>query len=107
MLQTELNNVGLKNIDIENIRAVFELHPEVERVILFGSRAKETYKPSSDIDLTLVGTKLNLTIQQKIEQELDDLLLPYKFDISIYHQIQNRELIEHIERVGKLFFLKH
>lgn len=97
-------NTGLNNSDIEKIRNVFALYSEVEKVILHGSRAKGTYKPASDIDLTLVGAKLDLSIQQKIESELDDLMLPYKFDISIYHQISNKELIEHIERVGKVFF---
>lgn len=97
-------NTGLSNSDIEKIKNVFASYIQVEKVILFGSRAKGTYKPASDIDLTLVGTKLNLSIQQKIESELDDLMLPYKFDISIYHQISNKDLIEHIERVGQIFF---
>ena len=96
-------NTGLNNSDIEKIRNVVALYPQVEKVILYGSRAKGTYKPASDIDLTLVGTKLDLSIQQKIESDLDDLMLPYKFDISIYHQISNKELVEHIERVGKFF----
>jgi len=96
-------NTGLNNSDIEKIQNVFALYSQVEKVILYGSRAKGTYKPASDIDLTLVGTKLNISIQQKIESELDDLMLPYKFDISIYHQISNKELVEHIERVGKFF----
>lgn len=99
-------NTGLNNSDIEKIQNVFALYSQVEKVILYGSRAKGTYKPASDIDLTLVGTKLNLSVQQKIESELDDLMLPYKFDISIYHQISNKDLIEHIERVGKFFFIK-
>lgn len=99
-------NTGLNNSDIEKIQNVFALYSQVEKVILYGSRAKGTYKPASDIDLTLVGTKLDLSIQQKIESKLDDLMLPYKFDISIYHQISNKELIEHIERVGKAFFIK-
>jgi hypothetical protein len=51
-----------------------------------------------------VGAELNLTIQQKIERELDDLLLPYEFDLSIFGQIENKELIAHIERAGKLFY---
>lgn len=97
-------NTGLNNSDIERIQNVFALYRQVEKVILYGSRAKGTYKSASDIDLTLVGIQLNTSIQQKIESELDDLLLPYRFDISIYHQILNKELVEHIERVGKIFF---
>ncbi len=100
-------NTGLNDSDIERIQNVLSLYSEVEKVILYGSRAKGTYKPASDIDLTLVGTKLNLNIQQKIERELDDLMLPYKLDISIYHHILNKDLIQHIERVGKCFFTKH
>ena len=98
---------GLKPKVIEAICNVFALFPEVEKVILYGSRAKGNFKNGSDIDLTIVGKNLNLTITNKIELALDDLLLPYSFDISIYHQISNKELIEHIERIGKLFFVKH
>lgn len=102
-----MTNTGLNNEVIEKIQGVFALHSEVDEAVLYGSRAKGTYKPASDIDLTLIGTSLDLTIQQKIENELDDLLLPYKVDLSIYHQITNKDLIDHIERVGKLFFVKH
>lgn len=99
-------NTGLNNLDIKKIQSVFKLHPEIEKAILFGSRAKGNYKAASDIDLTLVGTTLTLSLQQEIENELDDLLLPYKFDISIYHTINSTELLDHINRVGQLFFKK-
>lgn len=79
-------------------------YPAIEKAILYGSRATGNYRPGSDIDLTLVGEKLNLTTLQKIENELDDLLLPYKIDLSLHKQIRNKELLEHIERVGKVFF---
>ncbi|MFL9830740.1 nucleotidyltransferase domain-containing protein [Flavobacterium sp. ST-87] len=101
-----MTNTGLDNLDIKKIQSVFNLHPEIEKAILFGSRAKGNYKAASDIDLTLVGNSLTLTIQQEIEHELDDLLLPYKFDISIYHTINSTELVNHINRVGQLFFQK-
>lgn len=94
---------GLSNEDIDKIKVVFAKFPEIERVVIYGSRVKGNYKPSSDIDLTLVGEKLNLTLLQTLENEIDDLLLPYKFDISIFHQISNPDLINHIERVGKEF----
>ncbi|MBD3749098.1 MAG: nucleotidyltransferase domain-containing protein [Sphingobacteriales bacterium] len=95
---------GLKTATIEAIQDVFKKHPELESAILYGSRAKGNYRHGSDIDLTLVGEQLNLTTLQKIENELDDLLLPYQMDLSLYKQIGNKELLEHIERVGKVFF---
>jgi type I restriction enzyme S subunit len=104
MLQKELNSTGLNISEIEKIRSIFQKYSEVEKVILYGSRSKGNFKSFSDIDLTLVGKKINLTIQQKIESDLDDLLLPYKCDLSIYHLIQNKDLIEHIKRVGQQFF---
>ncbi len=94
---------GLSNEDIDKIKVVFAKFPEIERVVIYGSRAKGNYKPSSDIDLTLVGEKLTLSLLQSLENDIDDLLLPYKFDISIFHQISNPDLIAHIERVGKEF----
>jgi predicted nucleotidyltransferase len=94
---------GLSNDDIDKIKVVFAKFPEIERVVIYGSRAKGNYKPSSDIDLTLVGEKLTLSLLQSLENDIDDLLLPYKFDISIFHQISNPDLIAHIERVGKEF----
>lgn len=97
---------GLDDKDLKRIRAVFASYPDIERVLIYGSRAKGNNHPASDIDLTLFGTSLTLTTQQRAENDLDDLLLPYKFDISIYHQIANSDIIDHIQRVGKLFYQK-
>lgn len=101
-----MKTIGLSQKDIENIKAVFAAHPEIEKAVLYGSRAKGSYKSSSDIDLTFFGKDLDLTMVQEIENELDDLLLPYRFDISIFHQIDNSALIDHIERVGIVFWEK-
>jgi predicted nucleotidyltransferase len=97
---------GLKTETINAIQEVFTNYPEVEKSILYGSRAKGNYRPGSDIDLTLLGEKLTLTILQKIENELDDLLLPYKIDLSVFHQIGNPDLVAHIEKVGQVFYQK-
>lgn len=91
---------GLEKEDIDKILLVFNKHPEVEKAILYGSRAKGNYKPHSDIDISLVGENLTLSQQFAIETELDDLMLPYKMDISIFHKIANEDLIDHINRVG-------
>lgn len=85
---------------------VFANYSAISRVILYGSRAKSNYHNSSDIDLSMVGKDLDLTILLKIENELDDLLLPYKIDLSVYHLIENHDLIDHIDRVGAVFYEK-
>jgi type I restriction enzyme S subunit len=107
MLNTLENNTGLNSSDIATICAVFKVHPEIKKAIIFGSRAKGNFKPYSDIDLALVGDDLNLTLQQKIEGELDNLLMPYKFDLIIFHTIINKDILDHIKRVGKDFYVFH
>ena len=95
---------GLKEHTIEKMNGVFAQFPAVEQVVLYGSRAKGTYQPSSDIDLTMLGSALDLRTLFRIETELDDLLLPYMIDLSIFDHIDNPDLIAHIKRVGKIFY---
>ncbi|MEI8085204.1 MAG: nucleotidyltransferase domain-containing protein [Paludibacter sp.] len=97
---------GLENSVIEAIEKVLSGFPEVEEAIIYGSRAKGNYKNGSDIDITLKGESLNMTVLNSIVNHLDDLLLPYTFDLSIYKQISNSDLIEHISRVGLIFYVK-
>ena len=98
---------GLSEKTIKQIQTVFSKFPQVQKAVLFGSRAKGNYKPGSDIDLTLYGKDLSLSIFYKIENRLDDLLLPYKIDLSVFDQISNPDFIDHIERVGIVFYEEH
>lgn len=95
---------GISEKSITKIRHVFTKYDNVTKVVLYGSRAKGGYKPGSDIDLTIIGDGLNLLLLNKLCIDLDDLLLPYTFDVSIMAQISNPDLIEHIKRVGKVFY---
>jgi len=97
---------GLKETVIARIQAVFTSFTEVDEAILYGSRAKRNYKDGSDIDLTFKGKGLNHHLIGKINAAIDDLLLPYMFDLSIYDQIKNPDLIDHIDRVGIVFYKK-
>jgi predicted nucleotidyltransferase len=95
---------GLDDIDIENIRKVFNDNKEVDEAIIFGSRAKGNFKPGSDIDIAIKGENLNLNTILDISTSLDELMLPYKFDIIIYKRITEPKLTEHIDRVGVVLF---
>lgn len=95
---------GLKEQSIEAIRAVLAAHPSVKKALLYGSRAKGTFKAGSDIDLTLCGAALTLKELGDIAEELDDLLLPYQIDLSIFDRLDHAGLREHIERVGVVFY---
>lgn len=93
-------NYGLSADAIEKIREILADCPNINKGILFGSRAKGNFRPGSDIDLCLIAPKLSLTEKFGIETQLDDLLLPWKIDLVLANQITNPALLEHIERVG-------
>lgn len=98
---------GLQDATIQSIWTVLSRYPQVERAILYGSRAKGNHKNGSDIDLTLCGGEdLTLSVLCKIMGELDDLLLPYTFDLSIRSHINDPGLTEHIDRAGVVFYEK-
>lgn len=90
---------GLSPKTLALMRAVFQRYPDVTRVVLFGSRAKGTARPESDVDLALDGDVSPETVS-RIAFELDDLPLPYRFDIKSFGSIQHPELRSHIQRVG-------
>lgn len=98
---------GLPDQTVEKICSVFVRFPEVERAVLYGSRAKGNYKPGSDIDLTLFGANLTLSLCATIADALDDLLLPYSIDLSVFAELKHPELQAHIERVGVVLYQRH
>ncbi len=98
---------GLDNKTIQDIRDAFSKNPLIEKVILYGSRAKGNYRTGSDIDITLIGEDLSLNNSvYPLMDAIEDLCLPYMFDISVFSQIDDENLIEHINRVGKVFYEK-
>jgi uncharacterized protein len=95
---------GLPDTAIEKINAVFASFPAVKKVVLYGSRAKGNYKPGSDIDFTMHGAALNSALCGEIAEKLDELLLPYMIDLSVFTELKHPELEAHIERVGVVFY---
>jgi predicted nucleotidyltransferase len=80
------------------ISSVLNQHPEVSQVKLFGSRAKGCHTPASDIDLALWG--VSALQAESIAAELDELPLPYHFDVKAFESIKQDTLREHIQRKG-------
>ena len=64
------------------------------------SRAIERNHSGSDVDLCLVAPSLQLEDLLLLGARLDDLLLPWRFDLQLQHRIDHPELLAHIERVG-------
>jgi predicted nucleotidyltransferase len=86
------------------IRKILAAFPEVEKAVIYGSRAKGTHKPGSDIDLTLFGDRLTSDIRSRIAARLDDSPIPHTIDLSLYAELDHAKLREHIDRVGVVFY---
>ena len=97
---------GLEESVIAKIEAIFACFPAITRAVIYGSRAKGNFKPGSDIDLTLHGDHLTSDMLSKVNMELDELNLPYTFDLSLFDKIENDNLRDHIHRIGKVFYEK-
>jgi predicted nucleotidyltransferase len=89
----------LKPAEMAMVRAVFRLHPEIETATLFGSRAKGTHTERSDVDLVLTGDVEPLRAEG-IAAALDELPLPYRFEVQPLAHVRYQPLLDHIRRVG-------
>jgi predicted nucleotidyltransferase len=95
------NVFGLLKRDTDLIIKALSQFNEIDRAIIFGSRAIGNYKKGSDVDIAIFGE----AVTSKTINDLNELLneeypLPYFFDILHYEGINNQKLIEHIETVG-------
>lgn len=97
---------GLTDNALELMRGVFAQHPELDRVVIYGSRALGRERPNSDIDLALFG-RINGPALGQIAAELDELPLPFLFDVANYAEITHAPLREHIDRHGQVLYPKN
>ncbi len=93
-------NTGISSVHWEKIRLLFKKFPNIHEIILFGSRAKGNYREGSDIDLALKGTKISTAQLAILQNDYDQLYLPWKLDLVIYDTIQSKALKDHVGRVG-------
>ena len=92
---------GLPPATLEAIRRILAEVPAVKKAVIYGSRAKGTYRPGSDIDLTRLGDGLDVDILGRIATRLHESPIPYQVDLSIFELIDHAGLREHIQRVGQ------
>ena len=91
---------GLPEETIAQIVTTLAEFPQVEKAVLFGSRAKGTHKRGSDIDLALIGTTLDWLTAGRIDGALDDLPVPYRFSVIVLNERTDSAVAAHIQRVG-------
>mgnify|MGYP000285989126 CR=1 FL=1 len=98
-------NFGLKSSVIKNLKAVFESNPKIERVLIYGSRAKGNYYKGSDIDLVVIAPQMSFSEYLRLYSELEELNIPYHIDLAKYELLDDK-IKEHIDRVGLEIYKK-
>ena len=91
---------GLSSKELESILQILSTCAALKRAQLFGSRAMNTHRPTSDVDLALFGSDLLRSDINKLKIAFEDSLLPYTFDLIIHREIKEPELLAHIQRRG-------
>ena len=104
MMTVSRNNFGLTERDMTTLFAIFQKYPEIKQVTIFGSRAKGTWKTGSDVDLAIVNDKVSFKTLLSLKSDFEESNLPYKIDLVQLPQLKNSDLIEHINRVGVMFY---
>ena len=107
MITYTLNQYGLSEKDMAYMDQLFRSHPEIEKVMLYGSRARRTFRRGSDVDLALTGQQVTFEtvsdILFKLEEESQTLLF---FDVLHYDTLKNENLKREIEEDGKVIYEK-
>lgn len=96
-----MDGTGIKPIVITEIRELAYRY-QIEKVILFGSRARGDYKRTSDIDLAVKGGDI-ARFALDVDEETSTLL---KYDIVDLDRPVQEELIASIEQEGKILYEK-
>ncbi len=97
---------GLSAATLDKLNSIFARHNAIVAVLIYGSRAKGNYRAGSDIDLTIKGSEIPFAEFMQIKDQIDDLMLPYTVDLSQYRQLENADLIAHVDRVGVEIYAK-
>lgn len=97
---------GLSNAVISDICSILKRHANIEKAVIFGSRAKGNYSEGSDIDLAVIGNGISFNQLMDINIQIEDLGLLYKVDVIDYNKNIGTPIGEHIDRVGLLFYTK-
>lgn len=83
---------------------IFRKYSEVEKVVLFGSRARGDNKYNSDIDLCLFGENVTHLIMAKISMDIEELNTPLSFDILSFNELTKEPLIKNILTEGVVLY---
>jgi predicted nucleotidyltransferase len=101
-----MNSFGINELSINILKNIFSKYENIKEVNLYGSRAKGNYHDRSDVDLVICNSNIDRQLLGNLILEINNSNFPYMVDIQVFENLKNEKLIEHINRVGKVFYKK-
>ena len=99
-----MNVFGLKEEEEQILKSIFSKYENLNKVVVYGSRAKGTFNERSDVDLVITESNIDRPLIGQIISEINNSNFPYLVDIQDFSTLKNKQLIEHINRVGQVFY---
>ena len=99
-----MNVFGLKEEEEQILKSIFSKYENLNKVVVYGSRAKGTFNERSDVDLVITESNIDRPLIGQIISEINNSNFPYLVDLQDFSTLKNKQLIEHINRVGKVFY---
>jgi len=103
MVNVEPVKFGLKAHQIEMIKQVLTKFEQIQEVWIYGSRARGDFGRSSDIDLCIKDA-IDFSVYLSVLTELDELFIPFKFDLVRFDKLDNPKLKANILLDGQIFY---
>ena len=97
------NNFGINEDSFKEMMLLFDNIESLNKVYIFGSRARGDFKRESDIDLAIES---NSDIKLRLLNKLEDIRCILKFDVVDLKNIGNEKLIDNIKKEGVLIYKK-
>ena len=97
---------GLTEKEIMTLSELFQQVPTIQKAVLFGSRAMGKHRHNSDVDIVLYGNQLVYADVLRVKVKIEETTLPYMFDVILGSVIQNKNLLEHINRHGIVIYIR-
>ena len=91
-LATKPLSFGLSAEILDELKQVFSRFPAVERVLIYGSRARGDFRPSSDIDLLVIAPTMASLEFSQLWMALDDLPIIFRLDVSLLQEVDHQQL---------------
>lgn len=95
---------GLSDAIHQDLQQVFSQFPQIEQVLIFGSRAKGNYREGSDVDLAVFASAMTDSEFTTLWARVDNLPILFKIDLIHWNTLEKETLKQKILAEGRIFY---